>query len=575
MSQLALEKLKTRFPAEVLGSSNQCGNETVTVKRDKWVEIIKFLRDDPELRFDLLMDLCGVDFPGRDERFEVVVHLYSVSTKQRFRLKTRCSSEDPVIPSLTSLYLTVDWYEREAYDLFGIKFSGHPNLKRILCHHEFEGHALRKDFPYNKRGKVPTPETLFDELQKQNRLQLDKDLSDELPSKDLAHEAMYLNIGPSHPAMHGCFRVLVDLEGEVITRSVAEIGYLHRCFEKEAETHDYTQTIPYTDRLNYLSALMNNVGYCKAVEGLLQLEIPERAAWIRMLVCELNRIMDHLICIGTNMVDIGALTNFWYFFNVRELMTDWIEALCGARLTTNYTRIGGLMRDVPANTDTYLRSCLKELAKAMRDVDGLLRKNRILLDRTQGVGVIGAAEAISFGFTGPCLRASGVDYDVRRAHPYYFYDDVQWDIPVGEHGDSFDRIFVRFEEMKQSARIIEQILDRLKNVSGPIMTADRHVALPAKDEVYGSIEGMMQHFKLVMHGIKPPAGEIYSFTEAANGELGFYIVSDGSNKPYRIKVRPPCFTLYQAYPRLINGGMIADAITILGNLNIVAGEIDR
>lgn len=567
MSKRALEKLTEHFGSKVLETSSTYGNECAVIARDALLDVCRFLRDDPELRFNLMMDLCGADYPGRDERFEVVLHLYSLSLKHRIRLKVRASGDNPLVPSISSLYKTADWYEREAYDLFGIRFAGHPNLRRILCHHEFEGHALRKDFPYNRRGKMPMPDPMVEELEKK---------ISESPHggmKDLAGEAMYLNIGPAHPAMHGCFRVLVDLDGERIRHAVAEIGYLHRCFEKESEQHDYTQIIPYTDRLNYLSALMNNVGYCMAIEKLLGLAISDRVAWIRMLICEVSRIMDHLICLGTNLVDIGALTNFWYFFNVRERFTDWVEALCGARLTTNYTRIGGLMRDIPANTAPFLRTCLTELHQALNDVERLTKRNRILMDRTQGVGAINAEDAVSFGFTGPCLRAAGVDYDIRRAHPYYFYDELQWDIPLGVHGDCYDRIFVRFEEMRQSAHMIEQILEKIP--PGPIMTDDRRASLPPKHEVYGSIEGMMQHFKIVMHGICPPAGEIYSYTEAANGELGFYVVSDGTNRPYRIKVRPPCFTLYQAYPDLIRDGMVADAVAILGGLNIVAGELDR
>ena len=294
-------------------------------------------------------------------------------------------------------------------------------------------------------------------------------------AKEIKTERMLLNLGPSHPSMHGCFRVLLELDGEKIKNATPEIGYLHRCFEKEAEYHNYTQVIPYTDRLNYVSPLMNNVGYCMAVEKLMGITIPDRAKWIRMLICEVSRILDHLVCIGTNLVDIGALTNYWYFFNVREMLIDWVEELCGARLTTSYARIGGVMRDCPPNTSSYLKKCLKELKKAIRDVEGLTKRNRILMDRTQGVGVISQADAVSYGFTGPCLRATGIDYDVRRAHPYYFYGDVEWDIPVGMEGDTYDRIYVRIEEMKQSSHLIEQICERMR--SGPIVLDDRQVSL--------------------------------------------------------------------------------------------------
>lgn len=386
-------------------------------------------------------------------------------------------------------------------------------------------------------------------------------------------QKLMLNLGPSHPTMHGTLRVMLTLDGETIVEAEPEIGYLHRCFEKESEDHTYTQIVPYTDRLNYLSPLMNNVGYAMAVEKLLDLEVPRRAQYIRVIISELQRIMDHLVCLGTNLVDLGALTNFWYFFNVRELMYVWVEALTGARLTNTYTRIGGVARDLPEGFIPGVRKCLTDLEKAMNDVLGLLRKNRIFLDRTRDVGVIGREDAIAYGFTGPCLRASGEPYDIRKAHPYCCYDEFDFDVPVGEVGDSFDRMMVRFEEIWQSKRIVEQALDKIPD--GPIINPKGHTALPPKHEVYNSIEGLIRHFEIIMFGVKPPVGEIYSYTEAANGELGFYIVSDGSGRPYRIKVRPPCFAIYQAYPKLIKGNMIADAVAVLGNLNIVAGELDR
>lgn len=384
---------------------------------------------------------------------------------------------------------------------------------------------------------------------------------------------MYLNLGPSHPTMHGTLRVLLTLDGERIVGAVPEIGYLHRCFEKESEDHTYTQIVPYTDRLNYVSPLMNNVGYAMAVEKLLGITVPARAEYIRVIISELSRIMDHLVCIGTNVVDIGALTNFWYFFNVRELLYVWVEALTGARLTNTYTRIGGVARDLPEGFDVGVRKCLKELDVAVKEVMGLLRKNRIFMERTRDVGVIEGEDAIAYGFTGPCLRASGVAYDIRKAHPYCRYDEFDFDVPLGQAGDTYDRTIVRIEEIRQSTRIVEQALAKIPD--GPIINPEAHTALPPKAEVYNSIEGLIRHFEIIMFGVKPPAGEVYSYTEAANGELGFYIVSDGSGKPYRIKVRPPCFAIYQAYPHMIQGAMLADAIAILGSLNIVAGELDR
>lgn len=392
--------------------------------------------------------------------------------------------------------------------------------------------------------------------------------------RDLGAKDMILNLGPSHPAFHGALRTQVRLDGETIVAAASEIGYLHRCFEKHSEHSTYQQVIPYTDRLNYVSALMNNVGYCKAVEELMKIEVPERVIYVRVLICELSRIIDHLVAVGTNIVDIGALTNFWYTFNVREKVYNLIEKISGARLTYSYTRIGGLMRDLYDGFMSDLDAVLREVVKATDDVAGLVENNRIFVERTRDVGIVTAEQAIQWGFTGPCLRASGVEHDLRKAEPYYGYETYDFDIPIGTNGDTYDRIMVRLEEIRQSDRIIRQVMKRMPK-KGPIMTTDRRVALPAKEEVYGSIEGLMNHFKLIMHGIIPEPGEVYSATEAANGELGYFIISDGTYHPYRIKVRPPCFPMFAAYEEVIKGHMIADAIAILGSFNVVVGELDR
>ncbi|MDX1814991.1 MAG: NADH-quinone oxidoreductase subunit D [Thermodesulfobacteriota bacterium] len=333
--------------------------------------------------------------------------------------------------------------------------------------------------------------------------------------------------------------------------------------------------IPYTDRLNYVSSLMNNVGYAMAVEKLCGIEITERCRYIRVLICELSRIIDHMVCIGTNMVDIGALTNFWYFWKPREeVYRHLIEPLTGIRLTTAYTRIGGLMWDLPDGWVEKCRDiCRNVIVPAIADVNALLTKNRIFIERTMGVGAITSKEAIARGFTGPCLRAAGVPLDLRKDETYLVYDRFDFDVPIGEEGDTCDRYMVRMEEMRQSLRIIEQALDQLPE--GPVNVDDPRFILPAKKNVYESIEGLMNHFKHVMDGVQVPAGEVYSATEAANGELGYYIVSKGGGGPYKIKVRPPCFPLFQGMPHLCEGGMIADLIAVLGSINIIAGELDR
>jgi NADH-quinone oxidoreductase subunit C/D len=399
------------------------------------------------------------------------------------------------------------------------------------------------------------------------------DALNEMHLEDLDTEPMYINIGPIHPVTHGTFRIFCKLQGETIQKAGVEIGFLHRGFEKIVEIKKYSQVIPYTDRLNYCSALVNNVGYCKAVERMLGLTVPERVQFIRVIIMEIQRIMDHMICVGAALVDLGALTNFWYFFNAREKLNDVIEALTGARLTYSYSRIGGLAWDLPEGFEERVKETLKVVPKAISDVTRLVQRNRIFLDRTIGIGKLSGEEAVSLGFTGPCLRATGVPFDLRKARPYYHYDEFDFDVPIGQNGDSYDRIFVRIEEMHQSLHIIEQAFARLPE--GPIFVDDKRVVLPPKDKVHGTMEGLINHFKMIIEGVKPPPCEIYDSLEAPNGELGFYIVSDGSSHPYRIKVRPPCFYTMNGLKRLIEGGMVADLVAVLPGLNVIAGELDR
>lgn len=393
------------------------------------------------------------------------------------------------------------------------------------------------------------------------------------PAPDDSDRYMRLNLGPSHPATHGTLRIFIKLEGEIIRDMKLEIGYLHRCFEKMAETHSWNQVVPFTDRLNYCSAMINNVGYVRAVEKLLGIEVTPRCQRIRVIVSELSRIIDHLVCIGTNAVDVGALTCFWYFFRERENIYDLFEAACGARLTTSYTRVGGLYADLPEGWVGWCRKVIDNLPRTLDDVEGLLTANRIWIDRTKGVGAISTERALAYGFTGPALRASGGTYDVRKAHPYYDYDKFDWKVPTQTAGDTYARYLVRLAEMRESIKIVSQALDNLP--SGSVNVDDWSITLPPKDQVYNSIEGLMAHFKLIMHGIKPPTGEAYSFSEGANGELGFYAVSDQQGRPYRVRCRPPCFAIYQAFPEMCIGQTVSDAVATLGSLNIVAGELDR
>jgi len=389
----------------------------------------------------------------------------------------------------------------------------------------------------------------------------------------LADELMVINIGPSHPAMHGTFRLKCWLDGETIVKAIPEIGYLHRCFEKMSELHRWQEVFPYTDRLNYMEPFLNNVGYALAVEKMLGIEIPKRAQRIRVILGELSRIMDHLVCVGTNLVDLGALTNFWYAFRGREEIYSLLEHVSGARLMVSYARIGGLMRDVHDTFEEEVRALLESLPRYIDDVDKLITNNRIFIDRARGIHATTPEDAIDWGWTGPCLRATGVPYDIRKMHPYYDYDQFDWQVPVGTNGDVYDRYLVRMEEMRQSLKIVEQALDDLPD--GPVNVDDWGISMPPKDRVYNTIEGMVAHFKLTFEGIQVPPGEVYSYTEAGNGELGFYIVSDGEGKPYRIHCRAPCFAIYQNIGPSLEGHMLADIVAIVGSLNVVAGELDR
>jgi NADH-quinone oxidoreductase subunit D len=435
--------------------------------------------------------------------------------------------------------------------------------------------------------------------------------------------SMLLNVGPSHPAMHGVIRLIMELDGEKIKGVDVEIGYLHRAFEKMCETVMYTQCFPYTDRLNYVSPLINNVGFAMTVEKLLGIDIPERAKYIRVIMSEISRVTDHLTCIGASAMELGAMSVFLYMIKAREHLYELVEEITGARLTISYVRVGGVKADLtPGFTDKAFGK-IADVRKVLIEADELLTRNRIFFDRMKDIGIISKEDAISHGITGPFLRSTGVAYDVRKANPYLIYDKLDFEVPVGTKGDNLDRYFVRMAEMEQSLRIIEQCFQLIpdgpiageltgevvpaaqmvdkakigqteglkqeqvdldptlqgstKKYAAGINTDRKDVALPPKEETYGNIEGLMNHFKLVMygHGIRPPVGEAYFPVEGANGELGFYIVSDGRDQPWRVRVHPPCFPIMSALPKLLIGDMMADLVPTFGSVNMIAGELDR
>jgi NADH-quinone oxidoreductase subunit C/D len=551
-------ELGLSFPVDKFDFATNFGDHVLTLPKEYLVPVLSFLKESNT--FDFLMDVCGAHYPSRQKPFESVYHLFNSKDASRLRVKVLLS-EGESLPTVTTLWRGADWFEREAFDMFGIRYEGHPNLRKILTHHQFVGHPLRKDYEADRQQHCT------------ESLPIHFDNTPGQAGDVLDDRYVPINVGPSHPAMHGTLRVMAELDGEIVVRAACEIGYLHRCFEKMAETHPYNQVIPYTDRLNYCSAPMNNVGYCKTVEKLLGVEIPPRAQAMRVVLCELSRIIDHIIAVGTGGVDLGALTSFFHLFTYREKVYTLFEKLCGARLTVSMTRIGGMAQDAPEGWFEDVQAFVKEMRAGIDEISKLMLDNKIFIKRTQGVAPVSAADAISWGYTGPMLRASGVGLDLRKTAPYYGYDGLEFDVPVGTAGDIYDRYLVRIEEMRQSCRIIEQVC---RNIPGGDYTIrDKGIVLPEKKDVYGNIEGLMNHFMLIIKGLRPPVGEVYDATEAANGELGFYLVSDGSANPYRLKVRPPCFAIYQSFPTVVKGWQLADAIATVASMNVIAGELDR
>ena len=394
--------------------------------------------------------------------------------------------------------------------------------------------------------------------------------------KDLQGETLELSFGPQHPATHGTLQIVMELDGEVVLNVEPHIGFLHTGFEKLAEHMSYNQFVTVTDRMNYLSPLSNNIGFSLAAEKLFGIEIPMRGQYIRVLMAELSRIGDHLVAVGTAAMDLGAMTVFLYGFREREKLYDLFEWATGARLTTSYTRVGGLMADLPEDFPDAVLKWAEQFPKTIDEIEKLLSHNRIFQDRTYDIGVISKEDVLKYSLTGPVARASGINYDLRKDMPYSSYEDFEFEVPIGENGDAYDRYLVRMEEMRQSVGIVKQVLANLPDGEVNI-DPESKLTLPGKDEVYTTIEGLIHHFEVTMEnkGILPPVAEVYMGTESPNGELGFYIVSNGKREPYRVRIRPPSFINYTIFKKLMKGAMFSDVVSNLGSLNIIAGELDR
>jgi NADH-quinone oxidoreductase subunit C/D len=571
MNATALEKIQAAFPEATC--KVVLDSVVVDVQPENLENTLSRLKNEEDFNCGLMVDVTAIDYldypQSQDARFYVVYTLRNWEDNILVQVRTPVADPETGIFTATHLWGAAVFGEREVYDQYGIHFQGHPDLRRILNHWQFEGHPLRKDYPIEK-GQVLLES---DSLEKEIRARLAQKGLDAETLKDINTEVMFLNIGPSHPATHGAIRILTALDGETILANVNEIGYLHRGFEKTAEARTYNQIVPLTDRLNYCSSMINNIAYAKAVESWLGVTITERAQFMRVVLTEFYRVLDHLVCLAAALVDMGGLTNYWYLYNEKEAAYDLISRLTGARLTSSFTRIGGMYRDFYEGWEKDLEQQLRGIEKGIGDAMKLVDTNRIVHDRTQGVCVVSAETALSYGFTGPVLRASGVPFDLRKDAPYYNYESFDFKVPVGSNGDIYDRFMIRFYEMTESIKIIRQAMKHIP--AGPVNVKDSQIALPPKHQVYNNIEGLANHFKLIFEGVKTPQGEWYDSYEAANGELGFHFVSDGSGTPYKLKVRPPCFYIMGGFHKMVEGNMIADAVINLSCINIIGGELDR
>ncbi len=582
-------QLQARFPTAIQDVERAHGEIDFTVKANALLDVARFLRNEPGLEFVHLADLTGLDrsaLPPRqrkpgEKRFASIYHLYSIPHRRRIRLTVPAEGPDdkPTVPSLYPLWKAAFCLEREAYDLVGIHYEGHPDLKRIMLPWDWVGHPLRKDQPLGGE-EVPFSMTWNDP----DFATLGKQIKDPppvqapLPKGVDPSQHMVINLGPHHPATHGVLRIAVELDGERVVSAHPDTGYLHSGFEKQGEHVRYKDFVPYTDRMDYTSAMCNNLGYCLAVEKLLNVEIPPRAQAIRVVVAELQRIAAHLIWLATHILDTSGtgMSLLMYALREREMILDIFEMICGARMTTSYVRIGGVWKDVPPAFVPKVQEFCELYPKRLDEYERMLSNSVVLRKRLEGIGVLSQEDALSLGVTGPLLRGSGVYYDLRKLAPYSGYDRYEFDVPLSNRGDSWGRYEVRMQEMRQSIRIIRQALEDVKRTEGePYKTTDRKVALPPRAELDTSMEALIHHFKLVTEGIKPPPGEVYFGHENPKGELGFYVVSDGSAHPYRLRVRGPSFVNIFATNTMARGHLLSDLIAIIGSIDIVLGEVDR
>ena len=569
----SLLELKEKFGEKTFVEQDTSDEiNTLWIDKDKIVPVIQFLKNDIDEPFSMLYDLTAIDERGKekyDHHFTLVYHLLSYERNEDIRLKVALQNNYPETPSITSTWPMANWYEREVYDMFGISFTGHPHLKRILMPQNWEGHPLRKEHPARATemgGYVPEMEPTEDDLEF-------KPEEWGMQQQSASSDFMFLNLGPQHPGTHGVLRLVLQLEGEDIVDIVPDIGYHHRGAEKMGERQSWHTYIPYTDRVDYLGGVMNNLPYVMAVEKLAGIEVPQRAQVIRVMMCELFRIASHLVWYGTFAQDIGQLSPVFYMFTDREKIFDIVGAICGARMHPNWFRIGGVAQDLPQGWEKLFAEFIEYFPKRLKEYDQLVLRNRIFKSRTKGIGIYTKEEAIEWGVTGPGLRACGFDWDFRKKRPYSSYDQFEFDVPVFNNGDCYDRALVRVEEMRQSLKIIEQCLNNMPE--GRYISNHPLATPPSKEHTMKDIETLITHFLNVTWGPVIPKGEAFMGVEGTKGSNGYYLISDGNTSSYRTRIRTPSFPHMQMVPYISKGYSVADLLSILGSVDFVLADIDR
>ena len=576
-----ISELETEFGEQIILYQQHTKDDTPTIWIDRsiLVQILKYLKGEASLPYKMLYDLTGIDERTRTKRdgqpnsdFSIVYHLTSFERNQDIRIKVALKTGDINVPSITNIWESANWYEREVFDMFGINFIGHPRLTRILMPKTWKGHPLRKD--HHARATEMDPFVLTDSIREEEDANL-KFHPEEygLETKSEDSDYMFLNIGPQHPGTHGLLRLIVQLSGEDIINIIPDIGFHHRGAEKMGERQSWHTFIPYTDRIDYLSGVMNNLAYLLSVEQLGGIQVPERAQVIRIMMSELFRIASHLVWLGTFAQDMGQMSPVFYAFNDRERIFDIVGAITGGRMHPSWFRIGGVAHDLPDGWDKLMQNFVDYFPKRLKEFENIVIKNRILKARTIGIGVYTTREAIEWGITGSGLRATGYDWDYRKKRPYSGIEKFDFDIPLGKNGDCYDRALVRMEEMRQSLRIIQQCIN---NMPAGDYKSDHPLAIPPrKDKTMTDIETLITHFVGVSWGPVIPAGEAMVPIEAAKGSNGYYLISDGSTSSYRSRIRTPSFPHMQMLPLIAKGYTIPDLLAILGAMDFVLADLDR